>query len=227
MGLKRFFATIREPDHPKCQKCTSFEVKADRLMLIPPPKRIRIVVISHDPPLYYRPIYKYATERMSGDKSQARALLMAGIPGNLCSKIYNFLLENGPKPGVSNADLEVNKIMPSLLENTYWTHLHKCATDKSYPFDTVCAREWLKDEIESAKSAGTRAIVAVGKPVADWLDKNGIKTKTGLEIAKLPHPSGANNARWYTEDEDKKKTIREEIEKLVNALSDSTLSPVN
>ena len=114
--------------------------------------------------------------------------------------MMNFIEEN------------LNRLYEMLFESTYWTHLHKCPTDNKNKFSTKCANIWLKNEINEAQRDGARIIVCLGRDVECWIQRNILDQS--LEIVRLPHPSNANNAFWYSKDEDKKQDIKENIVKL-------------
>lgn len=117
-------------------------------------------------------------------------------------------------------ELERNvKELYRMLDVAYWTHLHKCPTDREHKFSIICADKWLREEINKAIEDGIQTIVCLGRDVENWIDTY-VGIPATVEVIRLPHPSGANR-KWYMMDTEEKHKTREGIERLMKACQES------
>jgi len=190
---------------------------------VPPPQRHRFagIIISRDPTTAFIPFYNEAKEM---DLSKWRDHLFAtdAIPRWVCDKVEKFSREHMADP---LSDEELEKFRDTLYNSVYWTHLHKCCTDKQkkeslnfrWKNARYCADRWLKSEIEAALREDIRFIITLGKDVERWFEETGnnILSCRNISVYHLPHPSGANNGSWFSKDEKKKGILEEKIRNIV------------
>lgn len=177
---------------------------------VPPPQNNPFIgmIISRDPTTAFIPYYNDAKIPYYNDaKSKGLSLWRENlfnsnaIPDWIYKRIEYFnrkYMENS----LSNDELA--NFRKTLFNSVYWTHLHKCCTDKpgeaSLKFSRknagYCADRWLSSEIESTASDNIRFIITLGKDVERWFEKNGsnILKNKNIHLYHLPHPSGANMA---------------------------------
>jgi len=203
MSLDKY---VRSINKEKCEDCkfNNKQLKPRPIIIIPPPDTPKIMLISRDPTVDFIPIYEYS-KRYSSDEMR-RMLFSAAIPHNLIVQITKFCRRE--KEGLKESMKNLFKI----FEVAYWTHLHKCPTDKENKFTTACANKWLRKEINEAKEEGIQTMVCLGKDVERWASKN-IFTEN-IKIINLPHPS-RRNPIWYTRDNNKKMEIKKSIKRLI------------
>lgn len=222
MTLEGYTQKIDRSNCPKCE----FRNRTDLpIVMIPPPSKIKLVIISRDPTIGFKPIYAYSQKYEQED--QRRMLFLSAIPINLINKIIVFMEKKYEK--AFNKD---NKkfLFDTVINNAYWTHLHKCPTDfENNPFKNmrrkknreksmICANKWLENEIEKAIDEGAQAIIALGKDVQNWIIQQNKYKKWKDKIIKLPHPSGRNDDLWYRSPKTKKK-IEECEDNIINLLN--------
>ncbi|KAF1078385.1 uracil-DNA glycosylase family protein [Methanogenium sp. MK-MG] len=189
---------------------------------VPPPQNHPFagIIISRDPTTAFIPYY---TDAKSRSLSLWRELLFDtnAIPRWTFTRIKSF---NQRYMQGALSDEELNTFRDTLYHSVYWTHLHKCCTDKrgeaSLKFRPrnaySCADRWLCSEIESASRENIRFIVTLGKDVERWFERKGddLVDQT-IRLYHLPHPSGANMASWHPKDKQAQKRLEENIYHLV------------
>jgi len=115
---------------------------------------------------------------------------------------------------------EIGRLKEIIENNVYWTHLHKCCTDKSSRaaprFKTknarLCAGRWLRQELSGAIEQGAKFIVCVGKDAGAWvMEWEKATGANGIPVYYLPHPSGAASGAWNPKDEGKMKELKSSI----------------
>jgi hypothetical protein len=211
MGLNDWFNDTLKKEH--CPKECVFKKKKDLrsrpIVFIPPPEKPKIMLISRDPPVTFRPFYEYAMSHKYDEKPNERRLMLfaCGIPNGLIYRIVRFREKEDAKIDVDN--------LFRIFEIAYWTHLHKCPTDNEAKFSKKCAKKWLEEEIKEAVEEGVKTVVGLGRTVEDWLKKANVKASSKVNIICLPHPSGRNRA-W--EDVEKKGDIEKRIKDLIDRI---------
>ena len=190
MGLKEYLDEI-EKNNCECG-CKLEEKNHKRVCKVPPPDKISGIIISRDPPISWRTLYL--------ENKESRERLFCAIPTEVFIRIEKFLCERITKE-------EKHCLYKVIDEKVYWTHFHKCFTDKKeeqslkyeYGNANKCGDTWLKNEIDYAIEEGAKFIIALGKDVQKWVN-NQFK---GIEVFPLPHPSGANVGKggWHPNSE--------------------------
>ncbi len=225
MGFTEHFEDCRKmnkkdscPD--ECEFKDMLEIPA---VWVPPPQKHQFIgiIISRDPTTAFIPFYNEAKE-MDFRKWREHLFATNAIPRWVCKKVEKFSSEYMAVP-LSNEELE--NFRKTLYNSVYWTHLHKCCTDKHkeqslnfrWKNALYCSDRWLKPEIESALREDIRFIITLGKDVERWFDDTGYEILSGRNITvyNLPHPSGANNGSWFSKDKKKRKVLEEKIRELV------------
>jgi len=190
---------------------------------VPPPQNHPFagLIISRDPTTAFIPYY---TDAKKMDLSLWRELLFDtnAIPRWTHQRVTKFT-EKYLQGTISEEEME--QFRETLYHSVYWTHLHKCCTDKraeaSLKFKpknaSCCAGRWLRSEIEYAARENIRFIITLGKDVERWFERNGdaLLENTTICVYHLPHPSGANMASWNPKDEQARKKLEEDIRHLV------------
>lgn len=204
-------------------ECEFKRLSAIPAVWVPPPQNNPFIgmIISRDPTTAFIPYYNDAKSK-SFFSWKEDLFNSNAIPDWIYGRIEYFnrkYLENY----LSNDEL-VN-FRKVLFQSVYWTHLHKCCTDKlgevSPKFNQknagYCADRWLYSEIESAASDNIRFIITLGKDVERWFEKKGnnVLDNKNIHLYHLPHPSRANMASWSPKDEQTKRILKEKIENLV------------
>lgn len=199
---------LKEYCPPECD----FKNKDIEMAFISPPDEILGIIISRDPTVDWL----YECLNTESDKNTRRKILFASaIPLSLITKLLIFMRK----------DINENEkkcMFKVIFQKSYWTHLHKCPTDRNrneLKFNNtnakICADKWLREELNCIINSKT-FIIALGKDVQkfmrEWENKD-------IEIVNLPHPSGNNNGIWYRSEKDRYKEIikktEEEIKKLI------------
>jgi|SRR5271157_326543 len=187
---------------------------------IPTINSIQGVIISRDPTTAF--IEPYLLARLISQEDWHHKLMTADAPPQwVIKQIETFnqkYLEEDYKANIG----QLKKLMEN---NIYWTHLHKCCTDKSAKeapsFNAknarLCANKWLDKELKEAIDAGAEFIICVGNDARSWLqewESGQDKTKI-IPIFYLPHPSGAANGAWNPKDIKKLDDLKNTIESLL------------
>lgn len=211
MNLREYLDTMNKTC---CQDDCDFKNKKEiEIAKIPPPNEIAAVLISQDPTVDWA----YKCLKSEREENTRRKLLFASaIPLFSITKILIFM-----RRGNLAKDDDEKHLFDMIFQKTYWTHLHKCFTDKrgkeSIKFKPKnakkCADTWLEKELDLAISEGAKFVIALGDRVKSWVET--WNRSKGLEVISLPHPSGQNNVIWYRSKKNKyKKTIRETEEQI-------------
>jgi hypothetical protein len=211
MNLEKF---LGENKKDRCTGCR-FKLKKEPA-LVPPPDEIVGIIISQDPTVRWMPFYKYLKNEPQKD-IRRKMLFASAISLTLINRILEF------RKGIGqNTE---RRLFDVIFEKTYWTHLHKCFTDKSkeeLDYKTknakACADNWLDDELGYAIGNKTRFIIALGKDVGKWLEKRENKWEHKVKIIYLPHPSGQNNPIWYRSKNKKYHKKIEQTDKQIKTL---------
>lgn len=212
MTLKEY---LKEVNKGKCPEECKFKRRKDiKIALISPPDKISGIVISQDPTVRWSHFYRYSKNEL-GEDTRRKMLFVSAILYLLFNRIIEFMDER-----ITHEDGEY--LFDRMFQEVYWTHLHKCFTDKSeeksFKFErknaNECAGRWLTKELNLAINNKTKFIIALGNNVRKWVKT--WKEKDGrdkmIEIINLPHPSGLNRKWNNKEDED----ISKAIEKLTD-----------
>lgn len=212
MTLKEY---LKEINKDRCSEECDFKWRKDiEIALVPPPKEILGIIISCDPTTDWLEEYKEAKE-LPNDKRREK--LFKAIPEKLIKRVTKFM-------NMKTSDID--SLSNMINGRVYWTHLHKCFTDKrgkeSIKFKNKnaqeCADKWLAEELNNAINDKTKFIIALGNYVQKWIcewREDYCKSKN-MKIIYLPHPSPANVGRsssWLPETKN-----REKIEKRINTL---------
>jgi len=214
MNLNKYVQSIDKSQCKRCKFYTNEELKSRPIIIIPPPNKPQIMLISRDPTIDFLSVYKYADG--CGLNEKRRILFAAGIPQSLIVQIRRFLKrENNKKKKLWNKLEQKLENLYNIFEVAYWTHLHKCPTDEKNKLTKKCADKWLENEIEIAKKNKIQILICLGRDVEDWVNKNVGRKIKGIRRIHLPHPSGANNGKWYTQIDKDKKNIKNNIKKLM------------
>lgn len=210
MNLELYLKKINKD---KCFEGCEFKRRKDiEIALVPPPKKILGIIISQDPTTRW---LDYEEAKEKPENIRRKILFDTAIPLQVIKKIAIFM-------GRETAQI----IKETMYKNMYWTHIHKCFTDKSgrvsikYKYKNArhCANKWLADELNIAINNRPIFIVTLGKPVKKWIDawKEDNCENKDVKVINLPHPSPANvgiKSSWNPNTED-----REEIEQQINNL---------
>lgn len=186
----------------------------------PQSNQLKGMIISRDPTTAFKDPYLKA--RGKANTEWHNELMTADAPPQwLIKKIKNF--DEKYMNSTHSNDLEI--LEQTISNNVYWTHLHKCCTDKKdhvlgaihfkHKNGELCANKWLMDEIKEAKILGLKFIICLGKDVESFIEPRESTIKEpDIKIFYIPHPSGANNGEWYPKDPDKKAQLMKNIDDL-------------
>ena len=119
MTLKEYFGEISEDICP--EECDFKRRKDIKIAFVPPPKEILGIIISCDPTTDWLEKYKKAKE-LPNDKCRER--LFMAIPKELIKRVTNFM-------SMKTSKEDIDCLSNMIYGRVYWTHLHKCFTDKS------------------------------------------------------------------------------------------------
>lgn len=202
MHLKDYLNTIKKEGCP--QNCELKSKKETEIALVPPPDEILGLLISRDPTTDWLDTYR--------KNRKNREALFSAIPELLIKRIKKFTGE------------DINCVSELLYKNVYWTHLHKCFTDKSEkksikfePKNAIqCADKWLAQELDIAINDRTKFIIALGNDVQKWICewREDYCQSKNIKIIYLPHPSLANVGRyfsWYPNEQKDKEILKKRI----------------
>jgi hypothetical protein len=199
-----------DKEHVCPDRCELKDFSAVPPIWVPPPqKRDHFVgvVVSRDPTTEFIPVYS-AAKIMGASSGRAHLFHSNAIPRWIFDRIAVFnrmFMQN------TLSEKELTNFRDVLFEGVYWTHLHKCCTDKrgekSLSFKRTnahqCADRWLRSEIEHLSREGIEFIIMLGKDVELWFESNQdqLILPSTIRLYHLPHPSRANMASWYPKDE--------------------------
>jgi len=202
---------LEEIKKNNCPQDCEFKLKEGiEIAKIPPPNEILGIIISRDPTLNW--LEKHYRE----EKGNRKKLFESAIPSLLIKRIKEFMDDRFKENAISY-------LSRLIYQNVYWTHLHKCFTDKSSRRSikfknknaNVCAAKWLVRELNIAVNDKTKFIIALGNDVQKWVRRWGEENRdtcNNIEIINLLHTSGQNNIIW-------KRTAITMIEKLGNEIT--------
>lgn len=224
MDFYEYFERCKATDKGKVcpDRCELKDFPAVPPVWIPPPqKRDRFVglIISRDPTTAFLPAY-HAAMTMSASSGRAHLFHSDAIPRWIVDRIAVFnqkFMQN------SFSEEELTNFRTVLFEGVYWTHLHKCCTDKrgekSLRFKRRnarrCADLWLRSEIEQVSQEDIEFIITLGKDVERWFENSPLILPSTIRVYHLPHPSRVNMASWYPKDEPARERLAGEIADLV------------
>lgn len=231
MNLNTFFSDNSQVDKGEVcpAECVFKKLSSIPQVWIPPPQSPNNcigMIISRDPTTAFIPYYSKA-RTLELPLWRQELFNSHAIPQWLCDRIAVF--NQKYMQGQLSDDVLI-RFRNSISENVYWTHLHKCCTDKrgehSLKFKPenadICADRWLRYELQAAIPKGEiqqdlQFIVTLGKDVERWFlkEKNANLVDSGIRIYHLPHPSRANMASWYPKDEEVQKRLEGMILDLV------------
>ncbi len=172
------------------------------------PNQLLGVIISRDPTTAF--IEPYINARnMSLEGWHHELMTVPAPPQWLIGQIATFNRKYLDDKYVA----EIERLKDVMENNIYWTHYHKCCTDKQSieapKFMTknarLCADQWLNQELYDAIGEDAKFIICVGNDVKAWVsewEKNN-PTANNIQIFYLPHPSGAAIGAWNPKDERK------------------------
>lgn len=195
---------------------------------VPPPQNCERpvgLIVSRDPTVAFIPTY-LSSRAMSASSGREYLFASDAIPRWICDRIavFNRLFMQS-----SLSEEELARFRRVLYGKVYWTHLHKCCTDKrreqSLKFKKknayLCADRWLRSEIAFAVQERVLFVVALGKDFGQWCERNrDLIDSSGVRLYRLPHPSRANMASWYPKDERVQERLATEIGSLVRQCSE-------
>ena len=200
------------------QKC-EFKTRNDiPIVGIPEPRKqnhFTGIIISRDPTTAF--IEPYMEARQKSPEAWHHQLMTASAPPQW---IIGQLATFNRKYLEGQYTAEIERLKEILENNVYWTHLHKCCTDKQAEkapcFKTknarLCADQWLRQELSDAIGLGVKFIICVGNDAKAWVSEWEKESGThGVRVFYLPHPSGAANGAWNPKDEKKMRELKEAI----------------
>lgn len=207
------------------QKC-EFKTRNDiPIVGIPGPKiqnHLSGIIISRDPTTAF--IEPYMEARKKSSEGWYHQLMTASAPPQW---IIGQLSTFNKKYLEGQYTAEIERLKEIMVNNVYWTHLHKCCTDKQSEeapcFKTknarLCADQWLGQEFSDAIVLGAKFIICVGNDakawVSEWEKDSGSRD---VRVFYLPHPSGAANGAWNPKDEEKMSKLKSEIKGLLTMI---------
>ncbi len=183
----------------------------------PQSNKLTGMIISRDPTTAFKKPYLKARGKTNAEWHN-KLMTVDAPPQWLIKKIKNF--DDKYMENIHSNDLKI--LEQNIANNVYWTHLHKCCTDKKdrklgavhfkHKNGELCADKWLMDEIKEAKSLGLKFIICLGKDVKSFIEPRESTIKEqDIKIFYFPHPSGANNGEWYPKNPDKKTRLIKNI----------------
>ena len=217
MNIREYLETLNKNSCPN--DCELKNKRKIEIALVPPPDEILGVIISRDPTTDWLDTYRKES------KSRER-LFDTAIPVQLIERIKKF------------TGGDINYLSELIYKNVYWTHLHKCFTDKSEERSirfknknaNECADKWLGEELNIAINDKTKFIIALGKEVqkriCEW--REDCCKNRNIEIIYLPHPSPANVGRyssWHPKELKNGERIEKRINSLLKLIRSSACSP--
>jgi hypothetical protein len=226
MSLPNYFSEKNSMQKTECcpESCEMRSLSKIPPVWVPPPQppdRVRGVIISRDPTTEYIPYFTSASEEPYPEW-RTRLFRSNAIPNWIFKRISAFN-QKFISPPIPPEDLE--KFRLALFDHTYWTHLHKCCTDKqgekSEIFKTknarLCADTWLRAELEAVNQDNAPFVIALGKDVERWVRAWHAEGANGdtMQIFYLPHPSTANMASWHPKSESARNELEMKIRRLI------------
>lgn len=212
---------------PSCPQNCDFKLRSDiPIVGIPELQKqhpLLGVIISRDPTTAF--IEPYMEARNKTPEGWHNQLMTSKAPPQwLIGQISTFdrkYLDN-------QYTTEIERLKEVMENNVYWTHIHKCCTDKQSivapRFKTknaeLCADKWLKDELSDAIGQGAKFVICVGKDAKSWVEewKTDSEAKS-VQVFYLPHPSGAANGAWNPKDKAKMTALKSAITGLLTSIN--------
>lgn len=227
-------------DRPSCEGCHLFNRKIfHRVCIPPPPDQIKGCIISRDPTSDFLGLldeYNKNFPQKSGN------LFFKAPPFWLYGKIQRFM-------GLDQHSSEMKKLCRFLDCDCYWTHFHKCPTQKNvkrdisnsgrkpgleentyppfrYSTGELCANKWFEYEFDKFQ-LHQKIVIVLGRDLQKYFSKRPDANKQIQDnFIFLPHPSPANcGSGWSwnvnkSEDDPIRKSIEENINKLLDRIPD-------
>lgn len=137
-------------------------------------KRLLGVIISRDPTTDF--IDPYFEARQKTPEGWHNQLMTAKAPPQwIIVQIARF----NKKHLNEQYTTEIEHLKEIIENNVYWTHYHKCCTDKSSEKAPrfkkknarLCANQWLRDELSEVIDQGVKFIICVGKDAKAWVSE--------------------------------------------------------
>lgn len=187
--------------------------------IMPPesPNKLLGIIISRDPTTEFIEVYQKA--KTNENSFEWHQLMIEDAPPQwLINKIILF----NEKHLNGDYNKEIESLKAIVKDNLYWTHFHKCCTDKNgikfkHSNGVKCAKKWLWKEILESKALGAKIIICLGKDVESYI-KPKEKALPGIRIYYLPHPSGVNTNKssWYPKTDSELETLKASVIDLLN-----------
>ncbi|OFV68787.1 MAG: uracil DNA glycosylase superfamily protein [Candidatus Syntrophoarchaeum caldarius] len=200
MNLIEYLKKINKEECP--EECI-FKQKSPKVAIIPPPNEILGIIVSRDPTFDWIKNYEEAWKEYNEtvNVENLRKKLFEAIPKSLIERITTY------KDKLNSTEEDIVCLHKMIYKNVYWTHLHKCFTnkrDKEYEFDNknaiICGERWLAKELEIATNTKTKFIIALGRDVqrfvCEW--REDYCENRDIKIIYLPHPSPANVGKYWS-----------------------------
>jgi hypothetical protein len=223
-------------DIPSCEGCHLFNREIFHRVCIPKPSdQIKGGIISRDPTSdFIGPLKEYKINpRKRGN------LLFDAPPRWLCDRIQHFM-------NLKQDSFEMKKLCPFIDCECYWTHFHKCPTQKNvkrdftitdrrpriaedtyppfrYSNGKLCANKWLDYEFDKFQ-LHQKIVILLGRDLQKYFMERPDANKLIQDnFIFFPHPSSANCGRGWSWNVNKPKTdsIQISIEKNIKKLLDS------
>ena len=204
------------------RECPSAALHSVPIVGIPLPQwphKLAGVLVSRDPTTAF--IAPYLAARRGLINEWRSALMRADAPPQwLVQQIAAF--DRKHMDGAH--DREIEKLSDVMAENVYWTHLHKCSTDKAgsaacpfkYENAVLCGECWLKREIAEAIPLGAKFVLGLGSDVERFFSNWEGPEKERIKFLFLPYPSQAAAGAWNPKSPQKKKKIADVIDDLLD-----------
>jgi hypothetical protein len=212
----------RIKNETNCKDCHFYKndtLRKRKPIIIPCLYPIKLMIVSRDPTIDFLLWYNYSIENY--DHEVARKVLFAkAIPYSVLFRIDKYSQEHFENLNWKNNEVADNILfIQKLFENAYWTHFHKCPTGggKGTNFKKTCANVFLKKEMKWAEKQKIGKILVLGEDIKEWIYLNKINSDN---ILTLPHPSGANNGKWSSKNEEDAKNISSVINSLLKLSMD-------
>lgn len=207
-----------------CSECPFYSdpiLRSRQPVVIPYSRPLRLMIISRDPPMDFLMWYDYSMKNYEPEVAR-KVLFASAIPFKVLFSLRRFSKGHLNELGWKESQFEDNILsIQRLLASAYWTHFNKCPTGegKGTGFKKTCAKAFLGKELQWAKDNDVQKVLALGVPVHDWLDANNT-VFAKPDIIKIPHPSGANNAEWFTKEKSKVLDLASSINSLLELASE-------
>ena len=181
------------------------------------PRRLQGVLVSRDPTIAF--IEPYLNARDNLIEGWRHSLMAADAPPQwLVARVAEF----DRKYMDGRHAFHLKKLGKVLEDNVYWTHLHKCCTDKAgkeaFPFSYenayICGSCWLSRELSDAVALGAKFVLCLGTDVERFMYGREAPEKEQVTVLCLPHPSGAAMGAWNPKNSMRRERIADTIDEL-------------